>query len=431
VVQFCIDRVRSHEANSSSHVALKVWHKSQSKKKAKKLNLVATASHSLAELLKKQEQEPHASEFFHILTYSLSLIFLRSVPVPSTPTRNLQELEIRLTCQSATRLSRPAVGRGRPQNGATLLLRLKPPSHFSLVSKPEINRSEDTVADLEESGYLSNSEVFSSSASTASSESLSSPPSSSPHPSIQILGSVDREDEDEDDGTVVPTPTPTFASLRKRLKPKRMRGYAIDSEDEVCSTSADESGEEDMPRMRCFSDGEHDGGEDEVFTYTEIINVSSTRTQTHTQSRSNSRGLTGWFAASILPSHTFTQASTSTSTTLANTESGPGSSSSSFSKASFPKFADKITAEPDPEHALQDMKENEEKGNQNEKGEDRADRACETEAKSDMNIAEKVLASFTTYEFLKRAEVDSEYERVFEKLQLEWCFVGGLVGLSP
>jgi len=44
-----------------------------------------------------------------------------------------------------------------------------------------------------------------------------------------------------------------------------------------------------------------------------------------------------------------------------------------------------------------------------------------------MNIAERILASFTSYESLKCASLDSDYECVFGRLQTEWCFVGGLL----
>ncbi|KAJ8701733.1 hypothetical protein PTI98_000490 [Pleurotus ostreatus] len=46
-----------HGAHPGSTVEVKVWHRSQSKKK-KKRNLVATCSHPLRELVKKQESEP-------------------------------------------------------------------------------------------------------------------------------------------------------------------------------------------------------------------------------------------------------------------------------------------------------------------------------------------------------------------------------------
>ena len=248
------------------------------------------------------------------------------------------------------------------------------------------------MPELEAGGYTSNSDV-----SSASELSLS------PH-SLQTS-------EDEDDVTVVPTPTPTNAQLRRRSnrKPKRMRGYVIDSEDDVFSTSADECGE-DEPLIPCFSDPEQDGN-DEPLMYTEIINASSTHTKTTTRD--------GWIAPSILPSHTLMHASTSSSTTTTlpeYTESDGAGVHPSSSKTSLPEYTDRITSEPRYEKGEKEKGDMEEKENKELE-----------EPSDDMNIAERVLASFTSYESLKRAQLDSEYECAFERLQTEWCYVGGLV----
>ena len=40
---------------------------------------------------------------------------------------------------------------------------------------------------------------------------------------------------------------------------------------------------------------------------------------------------------------------------------------------------------------------------------------------------ERILASFTTYNQLKEANMDSHFEQVFLRLQLEWTYMGGLV----
>jgi hypothetical protein len=262
--------------------------------------------------------------------------------------------------------------------------------------------------ELEDSGYLSSvskaSASTSSTSSTSTSESLPSPRSPSP----QAFQS-----EDEDDITAVHTPTPTYAHLRRRpsAKPKRVRGYVIDSDD-VYSTSA---GEEELPLMPCFSDPDLDPDEG-AFTYTEIINASST------QSRTTARSASGWLAPSILPSHILAHAPTST-TLPSYDENGPGPSSSS-SKASLPQYTDAITSEP--AHELREKERQEEKQGKGEKGGEN-----ENKAKDDngMNIAERILASFTSYESLKCASLDSDYECVFGRLQTEWCFVGGLVGV--
>jgi hypothetical protein len=168
--------------------------------------------------------------------------------------------------------------------------------------------------------------------------------------------------------------------------------------------------------MPCFSDPEVDA-EEGAFTYTEIVNVSSR------QSRTSTRSLSGWFAPSILPSHTLVPAPTSTSLP-SYSENGTDPSSSS-SKASLPEYADAITSEP--KHELQEKEQREEK--QGKEQAEKGEKGSENEDRDGMNMAERILASFTSYESLKRANLDSEYERVFEMLQTEWCFVGGLVGV--
>ena len=44
---------------------------------------------------------------------------------------------------------------------------------------------------------------------------------------------------------------------------------------------------------------------------------------------------------------------------------------------------------------------------------------------------ERILASFTMYSQLKEANMDSHFERVFLRLQLEWTYMGGLVCQFP
>lgn len=44
-----------------------------------------------------------------------------------------------------------------------------------------------------------------------------------------------------------------------------------------------------------------------------------------------------------------------------------------------------------------------------------------------LSLMERVLASFTMYSELKEATMDSEYEKVFARLQKEWTCIGGLV----
>ena len=104
-----ISTSNSHQANMSSQVDFKIWHRSQSKKKGKKRNLVASSTHSLGELLKKQETEPREWD---------------SEGLTQTPLTYVG-LEIKLHCQSAT--NRAIASRGKPQNGVLMHLRVRPP----------------------------------------------------------------------------------------------------------------------------------------------------------------------------------------------------------------------------------------------------------------------------------------------------------------
>jgi hypothetical protein len=44
-----------------------------------------------------------------------------------------------------------------------------------------------------------------------------------------------------------------------------------------------------------------------------------------------------------------------------------------------------------------------------------------------LNPMERILACFTLYRELKEANVDSHFEQVFVRLQLEWTYMGGLI----
>jgi hypothetical protein len=44
---------------------------------------------------------------------------------------------------------------------------------------------------------------------------------------------------------------------------------------------------------------------------------------------------------------------------------------------------------------------------------------------------ERLFSLFTTYNELKHATLDSQYESVFVRLQMEWTYVGGLVCARP
>lgn len=56
----------SDQATLSSVLKVDIWYRSQSKKKCKKRNLIASGCHSLGQLLKIQEQEQSKFSFCHV-----------------------------------------------------------------------------------------------------------------------------------------------------------------------------------------------------------------------------------------------------------------------------------------------------------------------------------------------------------------------------
>ena len=67
----------SDQATLSSILQVNVWQRSQSKKKSKKRNLVASGGHCLGELLKKQE---HEQSKFVFLPFSYIQRFIDATP---------------------------------------------------------------------------------------------------------------------------------------------------------------------------------------------------------------------------------------------------------------------------------------------------------------------------------------------------------------
>ncbi|KAF7357744.1 hypothetical protein MVEN_00820300 [Mycena venus] len=165
------------DAAFDSQVEIKVFHRSQSKKKGKKRNLVGTASCSLGEMWKKHGREP----------------------------------KLRLQCQNPT--NRSVQSRGRPQNGALIHLRLRPPA--SVVSGPNTALSEDEDKD----GYSSSSS------------------SSTPHAS-------------DDSDTLAPPSTVEIRSPQPIRRRRRVRGYCVNSDEEPESFSeTDDDDDETKPLL--------------------------------------------------------------------------------------------------------------------------------------------------------------------------------------
>ncbi|CAA7271194.1 unnamed protein product [Cyclocybe aegerita] len=169
-----------HDVDHNTNIEIKVWHRSQSKKKKRKI-LVASACHCLGELVKKRSPE--------------------------------SKLEVRLQCRQAQHKS--VSSRGRPQKGAALHLKLRPPSTFNCEKQQEC--------------YESSS-------------------SSDSYP-----------DSDSDDGSSVATAEddmPIHRHLRpedqpQTLRRRKVRGYVINSDD---GYSTEGSFIAPPPRRRLLSD---------------------------------------------------------------------------------------------------------------------------------------------------------------------------------
>jgi hypothetical protein len=108
------------QASLNCRVDFRIWHRSQSKKKRRKRILVATACHSLGELLKRHASEP--SEFsrqFGCLNFHLVK----------------KGVEVRLVCEATHR--RRGASRGKPHNGAVLIVAVRPPASSHLFRPPQ------------------------------------------------------------------------------------------------------------------------------------------------------------------------------------------------------------------------------------------------------------------------------------------------------
>nr|GAT50271.1 predicted protein [Mycena chlorophos] len=110
-----------HGASGMSRIEVKVYHKAQSKKKGKRRSLVGTASGSLGELYKRHGMDP----------------------------------KLRLQCQNPT--SRSVASKGRPQNGAVIHLRLRPPADFLSPVSTFVEEEEVSASDSEDSESSSSS----------------------------------------------------------------------------------------------------------------------------------------------------------------------------------------------------------------------------------------------------------------------------------
>ncbi|KIL71154.1 hypothetical protein M378DRAFT_154629 [Amanita muscaria Koide BX008] len=296
------DIFRFNDANPSSVLDIKIWHKAQTKKKSKKRRLVATATHSLGELLKRQKIE--------------------------------STLEIRLQCEC----KHAKASKAKSQSGALFHIRLRSPRSIS-DSNDEDEIPISVVPDTNnDSGHVTPDDGYASSNSSTSSDTLNDPPS----PICELVPVAQ-------------------SGLRRR---RRIRGYTVFSDDdpvsEYTSSSSDvelevsetttkvPSSSESIPIWLNNEDDENeekDGHTNQVITvYKGKIHISDGEK---------------WIAASLLPLH------------------------------------------------VQHME--------------------EIKIPAYMNAAEEMLASFTGYKEMKEATGDSQFEKVFCRLQQEWTYVGGLL----
>ncbi|TFK72754.1 hypothetical protein BDN72DRAFT_792046 [Pluteus cervinus] len=264
------------DVDLNSKIDIKVFYRSPSKKKSKH-RLVACASHSIGELLKKQDTE--------CVT------------------------QIRLQCQSPNSKTPSTNTRGRPQNGAVMLVKLSPPSRF--LNPPHQSENE---------GYSSDTSV-----STSKSDA-----------SVGIKIDVE-PDPSMHEGQV----------LRQRRRKKVIRGYMSDDQVLTC----DESGSEEPSDCdgKSVTDLEPSDTDWDV-SFSTLDDPAAIRQLPDGVISLSAEAR--WIAPSILP--TYTEA---------------------------------ITLEP-----------------------------------TRMSLLQRFVASFTVYNDLRSACLDSQFDSVFQRLKGEWWF---------
>ncbi|KAF9548083.1 hypothetical protein CPC08DRAFT_823567 [Agrocybe pediades] len=231
---FAFDNVRH-----SSKVEFKIWHRSQSKKKKRKV-LVATASHCLNEMLKKQQHELAGKS----TTLKLDIL----------------EVSIPLQCRTADKASTSGNSKGRKQGGAILKMKIRPPPSFF---KRRAVPSEGDSCDEENKGKTMKARPHWKD--TDDSESASESDGSSIHTDIII--------ENADAGSTPATSQPS--GLRKRTRQKRkIKSYLLDSDEpiseseESCSGSSSSSSYVHFEKRPLISDTSQTCiGDDEDFDY--------------------------------------------------------------------------------------------------------------------------------------------------------------------
>ncbi|RXW14067.1 hypothetical protein EST38_g11787 [Candolleomyces aberdarensis] len=441
---------RFYDVKPTSTVVMQVWHRSQSKKKSKKRNLVASATHSLGDLLKQVEGEKG------------------------------NVLDIRLHCQSCSSSSSKRAtpsSKGHPQGGALLTIKFNPPRSSS--KSPSSPHPTPIAIEHHEDGSISTAPSMSGYTTDASASSLSSSQSfaeSKPLIDIQPPSPTLESSVDED---VLPTPP----GLRRRNTPtrrrKRMKAYKLFSEDEACEFSYSSSELSDCESGSGVSEGVSASGSSSFFgertptmapksiSPSQSQNSSATSTPVlddddflcspavpRTPSISSSlddqkeKGLTldiplppktislvtsesrttmtRWIAASLLPQHILAPPppapqNASDSTRLAASPRPPSPAPSSSScDAPVPPYTETDITAVDVELG---------NGKKSSSSSDDKGKAKEEEAKEVQKNQwwETFLGNFTLYLDLRDARTDSDFEAILHQLKMEWTFMGGFL----
>lgn len=328
-----------HDVQEASVVELKVWSATQSKKR----RLVASATHTLGDLHHRTQ------------TYKGS----RS---------NAHLAEVRLSCQSLTTRSTTPSSKARPQNGATLVLKIASPK---------------TPSDACLAGIKTQSPLESK--------------FTTPQPSVASLSSSDRESVASQDGSRSPSPvdmivepatpplmagSPLHSGLRRRRRKsnKHIKGYVIFSDDElleqydssyegsIASGSSPSSSPRHPQSSVSFEEAICETPLDSCFD--DVSETDSMALPIVTEVRKIS--VTRWIAASLLPQHIL-----------------------EMQKPEVPPYTERV----------------------------------EVFEPTDFRTRwwESALAAFTAYMELRDARMDSEFEAIFHRIRMEWTFVGTLL----
>ncbi|KAJ2913982.1 hypothetical protein MD484_g6415, partial [Candolleomyces efflorescens] len=333
---------RFYDVKQTSTVSMHIWHRSQSKKKSKKRNLVASATHSLGDLLRRVEGE-------------------KGVLGKGSKTN---VLDIRLHCQSCSTTTsskkHTPSSKGHPQSGALITIKLTPPrsSPFHPPSRSgaaATHLGTDTDIDIGDEGTSAPVSGYTTDASVGGSSVLSvqrarheeetkplidvQPPSplSSPveeeveFPTPPGLSGLRRRRPQSSPGTTPTSTATTATATRRRRKRCTTKGYKLYSEDEPSEFSYSDSSE-------CVSASEGEGsssffGDKTPTLATRSISVSQTpvdmdedifhlpavRKRTPHTDDDDKKGGLGLDIPSAPQSHTISLISSSTHTTTTKT----------------------------------------------------------------------------------------------------------------